>query len=197
MPLTERFDQALVYASMMHRAQTRKASPVPYIAHLLGVCSLVLEHGGDEDQGIAALLHDGPEDQGGAERLADIRNAFGERVARIVSGCSEDVSLGKHEWRVRKTLHLEKMAMLPAETILVVCADKVQNGRAILDESRRVGLAVFDRFGGRREGTLWYYDRMARIFTEHLPGALARESARIAAELIRVASSADDVTVRS
>ena len=38
---------------------------MPYVAHLLAVCALVLEAGGDEDEAIAALLHDAVEDQGG------------------------------------------------------------------------------------------------------------------------------------
>ena len=69
MPLTDRFDDALVYASRLHREQTRKGSDIPYVAHLLAVCSLVIEHGGSEDQAIAALLHDAAEDQGGEPRL--------------------------------------------------------------------------------------------------------------------------------
>ena len=61
--LTWRFDVALQFASGLHHDQARKGGSVPYIAHLMGVCALVLEAGGDEDQAIAALLHDSVEDQ--------------------------------------------------------------------------------------------------------------------------------------
>lgn len=42
---------------------------MPYVAHLLAVCAIALEHGADEDEAVAALLHDAAEDQGGRERL--------------------------------------------------------------------------------------------------------------------------------
>ncbi|MBN3926998.1 HD domain-containing protein, partial [Nostoc sp. NMS4] len=59
--LTERFEQALVYATRLHAQQTRKVTGVPYISHLLSVAALVLEDGGDEDEAIASLLHDAVE----------------------------------------------------------------------------------------------------------------------------------------
>ena len=64
MNLTKRFDEALVFASQVHNDQLRKGTKIPYIAHLLSVTALVLEHGGSEDEAIAALLHDAVEDCG-------------------------------------------------------------------------------------------------------------------------------------
>src|SRR4051794_34347958 len=84
----DRFADALQYAYELHRQQGRKGSGIPYLGHLLGVCSLILEAGGDEDQAIAGLLHDGPEDQGGRATLKEIRHRFGGRVADIVEACS-------------------------------------------------------------------------------------------------------------
>jgi (p)ppGpp synthase/HD superfamily hydrolase len=69
-PLSPRFREALAYAFDLHRRQRRKGTPVPYVAHLLGVCSLVLEAGGGEDEAIAALLHDAVEDH--VEELARV-----------------------------------------------------------------------------------------------------------------------------
>ena len=57
-PLTRRFVEALAYATEVHEGQTRKGTPVPYVSHVLAVCSLVLEDGGGEDEAIGALLHD-------------------------------------------------------------------------------------------------------------------------------------------
>jgi (p)ppGpp synthase/HD superfamily hydrolase len=87
--LTDRFDRALLYATHVHGGQVRKATFVPYIAHLLAVAATVLEYNGSEDMAIAALLHDAVEDQGGEPRLSDIRNRFGDRVADIVRCCSD------------------------------------------------------------------------------------------------------------
>ena len=47
--LSERFEEALVYAARLHANQTRKGTDIPYIAHLLGVAGIVLEDGGSED----------------------------------------------------------------------------------------------------------------------------------------------------
>ena len=91
-PLSERFDEALLFASRHHREQLRKGSQVPYMTHLMSVSALVMEHDGSEDQAIAALLHDAVEDApagtGGAV-LAEIRSRFGDAVADIVRACSD------------------------------------------------------------------------------------------------------------
>jgi hypothetical protein len=81
--LSARFDDAFKYAHEVHAAQTRKGSASPYIGHLMGVASIVLDDGGGEDEAIGALLHDAAEDGGGRERLEDIRARFGDAVARI------------------------------------------------------------------------------------------------------------------
>ena len=86
---SERFQQAFIYAYDLHADQRRKGKDVPYISHLMGVADLVLEHGGTENQGIAALLHDAVEDQGGRPTLDEIQKRFGDEVAQIVDGCTE------------------------------------------------------------------------------------------------------------
>jgi HD domain len=102
---------ALIYATHVHGGQVRKGTSTPYIAHLLAVAATVLEYGGDEDLAIAALLHDSVEDQGGTARLEDVRNRFGERVARVVKACSDslaDTAKGerKAHWQERKEAYL-------------------------------------------------------------------------------------------
>ncbi len=42
--LTERFDEAFRFAHRLHRDQTRKGTPIPYISHLMTVAALVVEH---------------------------------------------------------------------------------------------------------------------------------------------------------
>ena len=71
---------------VVHAGQVRKGTEVPYVAHLLGVASIALEYGANEDEAIAALLHDAAEDAGGRGRLEDIRQRFGEAVAGPVCG---------------------------------------------------------------------------------------------------------------
>jgi (p)ppGpp synthase/HD superfamily hydrolase len=86
---TDRFDIAFAYAHRLHRKQMRKGTTIPYISHLMSVAALVLEHGGNEDQAIAAPLHDAPEDQDGEETLAEVRQMFGDEVASVVSDCTD------------------------------------------------------------------------------------------------------------
>ena len=77
--LGPRFLRAFLFATQKHSGQTRKATTTPYIAHLMGVASLVLEADGDQDLAIAALLHDVVEDCGGAPMLKEVRRAAGFR----------------------------------------------------------------------------------------------------------------------
>ena len=74
----------MLFAARKHSGQVRKGTPAPYISHVIGVASLVLEVGGDEDLAIAALLHDVVEDCGGASMLKEVRRRFGKRVAHVV-----------------------------------------------------------------------------------------------------------------
>jgi GTP pyrophosphokinase len=107
--LSERFDRALTFASDLHRKQLRKGTEIPYVAHLLGVASIALEHGANEDEAIAALLHDSLEDQsrGDAASLrSEIREEFGERVLAIVEGCTDADVIPKPPWRERKAAYL-------------------------------------------------------------------------------------------
>ncbi|QDM40810.1 HD domain-containing protein [Altererythrobacter sp. TH136] len=172
--LGQQFDEALVYASDAHRAQRRKGSRTPYVAHLLGVCSIALELGADQEQAIAALLHDAVEDQGGSDRLADIRLRFGEDVATIVAHCTDgepnaDRS-GRENWRPRKEAYIASLSEKPQRSLLVSLADKTHNARAICDDLDNLGNVVFDRFTGEKAGTLWYYAALAEEFERLLPG---------------------------
>jgi (p)ppGpp synthase/HD superfamily hydrolase len=155
--LGSRFLRAFQFAAEKHAGQTRKASTIPYVAHLMGVASLVLEAGGDEDLAIAALLHDVVEDCGGAPMLKEVRRRFGPRVARIVDGCTDADTYPKPPWRERKEKYLRHLKKADADTRLVSAADKLNNVRSILTDYREVGESVWSRFKGGRDGTLWYY----------------------------------------
>lgn len=175
--LSERFTQAVDYAREAHASQTRKGTSIPYLAHLLGVASLVLDYGGDEDQTIAALLHDTIEDQG-AHHEALIRHQFGDRVADIVMACTDGTQEGKAhattpeakraDWLQRKQHYLAHLAEASDDTLLVSGCDKLHNARAIVTDLHdpAVGAAVFERFTGKRDGTLWYHRELVRVFAE-------------------------------
>lgn len=165
--LTAKFDEALLFATEKHRAQVRKGSGVPYVSHLLGVASLVLEHGGDEDEAIGALLHDVIEDQDVTED--DLIRKFGPRVAEIVVGCTDgvpDALTGKKPpWKERKEAYIAHInASLATSIRLVSAADKLHNIRSIITDYRTLGEGLWSRFSGGRE-TIWYYRALADQFS--------------------------------
>jgi GTP pyrophosphokinase len=185
--LGPRFEQAMVYAARLHGRQTRKGTRIPYISHLLAVAGLVLEYGGSEDEAIAALLHDAAEDQGGKATLEAIRRQFGAGVAEIVEGCSDSMSILKPPWRQRKENYLAHLKSASASIRLVSAADKLHNARAILADYREGGEAIWDRFHGGRQGTLWYYRAVVEAHSLAGRSPLVDELDRVVGEIERLA----------
>jgi len=191
MPSTARFCEALEYAVQLHERQYRKGSDTPYIAHLLSVTAIVLEHGASEDEAIAALLHDAVEDQGGAPVREEIRRRFGPAVTAIVEGCSDSETIPKPPWRERKEEFLAQLPAAGRSVHLVSAADKLHNARALVDDYREHGESLWDRFSGGRAGTLWYYRAVADALASALPGPLVQKLESAVSELERVASARD------
>lgn len=179
MELSSRFDRALTFASDLHRKQMRKGSNIPYISHLLGVCSLVLEYGGDEDSAIAALLHDAIEDQGGIATRDKIAQEFGQNVVSIVESCSDANETPKPPWRERKEAYIAHIPEMSSQAALVSAADKIYNANSIIKDHRLIGEEIWQRFKAKKEGTLWYYNSLLNAFRQ-------REITPIIEELTRV-----------
>ena len=189
MPSTARFREALEYAVQLHERQRRKGSDTPYIAHLLSVTAIVLEHGASEDEAIAALLHDAVEDQGGAPVREEIRRRFGPVVAAIVDGCSDSETNPKPPCRKRKEKFLAQLPAAGRSVHLVSAADKLHNVRALVDDYREHGESLWDRFSGGRAGTLWYYRAVADALASALPCPLVQKLERAVSELERAAAA--------
>ncbi|MGE5056775.1 MAG: HD domain-containing protein [Acidobacteriota bacterium] len=187
--LRDRFLRAFVFAAEKHKGQTRKASSIPYIAHLMGVASLVLEAGGDEDLAIAALLHDVVEDCGGVPMLKEVRRRFGARVAKVVDGCTDSYTDPKPPWRERKEKYIARLRDEGKDTRLVSAADKLNNVRSIVSDYRAVGESIWSRFNGGREGTLWYYRILRDEFLKDRPNRITRDLALAVHELECMAGS--------
>jgi (p)ppGpp synthase/HD superfamily hydrolase len=196
---TPNFDRALIFATELHREQTRKLSGVPYVSHLLAVAALVIEDGGSEDEAIAALLHDSIEDQakrypGGGMRLReDIRERFGPEVLRIVEACTEDYLDAspnpgdrRAQWRSLRKAYINHLRAADPKVLRVSCADSLHNVRSMAMDYRRLGDKIWERFRTRsRDDQLWAYDRLARAFLETVTGPLAGELNRAVDDLFR------------
>lgn len=164
MALTPRFTEAFAFAASLHRDQVRKGpAPIPYIGHLLFVAAIVIDFGGNEDEAIAALLHDAVEDQGGPPTRHMIQRLFGENVAAIVDGCSDTDQTPKPPWQARKEQYIAHLAGASPPVLLVAAADKLANARSLLIDVREAGDAVWSRFTGTKQQTLWYYREIVGV----------------------------------
>jgi len=176
-----------VFANRLHADQTRKGTSTPYIAHLLAVTAAVIENGGNEDGAIAALLHDAVEDQGGQETRDEIRRRFGDKVVAIIDGCTETDQIPKPPWRERKEEYMARLRKESSDSVrLVSLADKVHNARTIIADHSQIGDAVWARFKGGKEGTLWYYRSLVDVFRSFGSSALLEEFERLVSNLERL-----------
>jgi (p)ppGpp synthase/HD superfamily hydrolase len=191
--LSERFTEAVEYARQLHK-EFRKGTDVPYMAHLLGVASLVMGEAGGrvpvtEDMVVAALLHDTVEDHGGAPRLREVEERFGADVARMVAGLS-DTFAGDHDkkegWDERKTAYLNRLRGETDDVLLISAADKLYNAKAILDDYRVIGDAVWERFKRGADKQLWYFYELLTVFREHPANKIVDELEVVVRELTKL-----------
>lgn len=186
---------AFAFALAEHGDQARKGTDIPYMSHLWGVASLVLEHGGETDDVVAALLHDTAEDQGGAETLARVETQFGPTVAGMVRALSDALPAKGEEkppWEARKQTYVAGVGQEPVNVLRVSAADKLHNMRSMIADLRSVGPSLWDRFNQKDpQQHIWYLSALTDAYEgrasedEGLAG-LARELRAGVAELSRL-----------
>jgi (p)ppGpp synthase/HD superfamily hydrolase len=169
-----RLDAALALAADAFRTHVRKGSGVPYLTHLLQVMVTVGEHGGDEDQMIAALLHDYLEDVEDADAVA-LEARFGARVRGMVEALSDTTEHPKPPWTERKTRYLAHLASEPPEVKLVSAADKLHNARSTLRDVETRGEETWSRFNASKDQSLWYYRSVVEALGEGWDHPLVEE----------------------
>jgi (p)ppGpp synthase/HD superfamily hydrolase len=163
--LSHQFNEALTWATDLHKNQDRKTSKSPYIAHLLSVAGLVLESGGTEEQAIAALLHDSIEDQG--VTVEEITSRFSQEVADLVDAVTESHSHPKPEWLERKNGYLDKLRNSPREAVLISLADKLHNARALEEGLHTHGEEMWEKFfKSRKHETRWFYRELMVVYRD-------------------------------
>lgn len=124
--------EAVRYAAHQHRRQTRKGGEgTPYINHPVAVAHLLASVGGVTDVALlqAAVLHDTVEDTGATED--ELRERFGDDVARLVMEVTDDKSLPK---ATRKQLQIDHASHKSERARMLKIADKIQNLMDICDE---------------------------------------------------------------
>jgi (p)ppGpp synthase/HD superfamily hydrolase len=168
------------------------------MAHLLGVASLVMGEAGHtafpvtEEMVIAALLHDAAEDHGGLLRLKDIEHNFDANVARMVEGLSDSLSEdpgNKQSWLERKQSYIQRLRDEPADIQLISAADKLYNAKAILEDYRKIGPRVWERFKRGRQEQLWYFDELLKVFKAAGANRIVEEFGRVVNELRQISAA--------
>jgi (p)ppGpp synthase/HD superfamily hydrolase len=111
--------EAVAFALQWHGDQQRPTG-APYAEHLLEALEFLVRGAGVSDPGVlcAAVLHDVVEDT--PCTLADVRAAFGDRVAELVGWVTKPENADKEAY-------LKGLAGAPDDAILVKLADRGSN----------------------------------------------------------------------
>ena len=165
---TSLLDRAVVFAVKAHSGAERRGKGTPYIIHPMEAVSIVATMTRDQELLAAAALHDTIEDTGTTE--AELREAFGERVASLVASESDTVIEGMssgESWHMRKQAAIERLAAAPVEVKMVALGDKLSNMRAIAQDYASMGDALWQRFHvkEKREHE-WHYRGLAASLSQ-------------------------------
>lgn len=169
---------AMTLAGLGHENDVRKGSDIPYLGHLLGVASTVIEAGGSEDQAAGALLHDLLEDTPTTDK--QLAQLVGQPITDIVVGCTDTTYARKQEikeeqrdwdkerkanfwWEQRKRPYIEKLTEKTTDdpSLLVSLADKTYNAENTVTDLRKCSESekhtVWEKFNvGYEYQRQWY-----------------------------------------
>lgn len=180
MKLTPKIKKAINLASLLHDGQTRKGDQdLPHISHPFSVAWILSNYTNDEEVVIAGLLHDVLEDVKGYY-YDDLVRDFGDRVAEIVKGVSEDKdpnlkSDDKASWEERKLKYLANLEIGSEEALLVCTADKIHNLESMIDAYQVYGEELWKQFNSPKEETLWFHEEVLKIMKRRLSNPIVVE----------------------
>lgn len=163
-------EEARAFAEKAHEGQFRKGTKRPYIVHPVEVADIVAGMTEDEEVISAAFLHDTIEDcEGVTEEV--LRGLFGERVASLVAGESEDKS---KSWEVRKSTTIRHLKNAPRDLQMIGLADKLSNMRDIDRDYPVLGDDLWLRFRMQSKQAIgWYYKGIKEALQEEFAGVEA------------------------
>lgn len=180
MKLTTRIQQAINLASRLHLGQVRKGDTnLPYISHPFSVAWILSNYTDDEDVIIAGLLHDVLEDVKDYY-YSDLVKDFGERIAQIVKGVSEDKdpnveSDDKATWSERKSKYLAGLGNDSDESLMVCAADKIHNLKSMISAYQEKGETLWNDFNSPKEKKLWLYEEITKLLKNRLNNPIVKE----------------------
>ena len=165
------FEDAVIYASQKHNGAVRKITGTPAILHSMEVAHIISTITNDIDIMIAGLLHDVVEDTDGT--LDEIREKFGDRVARLVDSETENKYEGEDKalsWKKRKEESIKKLKALNDRDVEILwLADKLSNIRSLAIDYSERGETIWQSFN-QKDSKMhhWYYKTIAEVLEMHL-----------------------------
>lgn len=154
-PMDIRLNKAIEFSVGKHAGQRRKGSSLPYIVHPLETMQILLSMDADCSLLMAGVLHDVVEDTDTTIEM--LKELFGEEVAELVGGHSEDKS---KSWKERKEKDIEDTEKGAPRLQMLVMADKVSNLRSLYMDYQKIGEELWERFHAPKEKQAWYYSKM-------------------------------------
>ncbi len=124
-------NRAYVFSMKAHGSQLR-ASGDPYFSHPVEVAGILAKMKLDSASIITGLLHDTVEDT--VATLADIRDLFGDDIARLVDGVTKLSQIELQSDKSRQAENFRKLVLAMSEDIrvlLVKLADRLHNMRTL------------------------------------------------------------------
>lgn len=161
-------DRAIIFATQAHSGSLRKGTNLPYIVHPLEAGTIVSSMTNDREMIAAAILHDTVEDTDTS--LDDIKNLFGDRVAKLVSSETENKRTdlpASDTWRIRKQETIDYLASSSHDEKILVLGDKLSNLRAMYRDYISIGDDLWNRFNQKDKFQhSWYYHSISDALSE-------------------------------
>ena len=172
------FERALAFALKAHEGQKRKREDIPYIIHPCEAASIASTVTADPEILAAVLLHDTVEDTDAT--VDDIREAFGDRVAELVVGETEDKYREippEESWKRRKEESLEHLRSASDVGVKILwLSDKLSNMRSFYRQYLAEGDAMWEHYNQKdKSQQAWYYHTIAELLSEFGDAAAYKE----------------------
>jgi len=180
MKLTSRIEKALNFSAQKHNCQIRKSSKLPFIIHPFSVMLLLSEYTENENILVASLLHDILEDIEDYN-YENLEKEFGQKIANIVKGVSEDPTLinsemgSKKSWQARKENYLKNLENDKFESLMICAADKIHNLRSMTRIYQEQGAEMWRDFNAPLEKQIWYYQSVIEVLKQKLKNPIVIE----------------------
>ena len=168
-------DDAINFATKAHAGVSRKGKTRPYILHPLEAMNIASTLTEDEEVLAAAVLHDTVEDTDVTK--ADIKAAFGSRVADLVAAESEDKREdlpAESTWETRKQETIKALKTASRDIKTICLGDKLSNLRELSRDYADLGDALWERFNQKDKAMhCWYYSSLCEILKDEFGDAPA------------------------